>query len=226
MTAASSARSIVRTPPQYDRLRSSGLYDTLAAEGLLIPHRELAADDRDRRATASSSPSAIPFISYPFEWAFSQLKAAALTTLRIQRHAVERGMVLKDASAYNIQFRGASPVLIDTLSFDIWEEGTPWVAYRQFCQHFLGPLALMSRADPRLGALSRVFIDGVPLDLVADLLPFSSRLAPSLLVHLHLHARAQARHGSRALDRQAPRAFTRSAMLGLVRAPGVRRRGG
>ena len=60
----------------------------------------------------------------------------------------------------------------------------------------------MSRADPRLGALSRVFIDGVPLDLVADLLPFSSRLAPSLLVHVHLHARAQGRHGSRALDRQ------------------------
>ena len=57
--------------------------------------------------TASSSPSAIPFISYPFEWAFSQLKAAALTTLRVQRRAVERGMVLKDASAYNIQFRGA-----------------------------------------------------------------------------------------------------------------------
>ena len=88
--------------------------------------------------TASSSPSGFRFISYPFEWSFSQLKAAALTTLRVQRHAVERGMVLKDASAYNIQFRGVSPILIDTLSFDIWEEGTPWTAYRQFCQHFLG----------------------------------------------------------------------------------------
>jgi hypothetical protein len=200
---------------EYDRLRSSGLYDALVADGLLIPHREVAGDDR-ADVYRVLEPEPIPFISYPFEWAFSQLKAAALTTLGVQALAVERGMVLKDASAYNVQFRGASPILIDTLSFDIWEEGTPWTAYRQFCQHFLGPLALMSRADPRLGALSRVFIDGVPLDLVADLLPFSSRLAPSLLVHVHLHARAQGRHGSRALDRKAPRAFTRSAMLGLV----------
>ena len=200
---------------QYERLLSSGLYDALAAAGLLIPHRELppepAAD-----VYRVLEPERIPFISYPFEWAFAQLKAAALTTLDVQKRAVDHGMVLKDASAYNIQFRGAAPVLIDTLSFDIWEEGTPWAAYRQFCQHFLGPLALMSRADVRLGALSRVFIDGVPLDLVADLLPFSSKLAPSLLVHVHLHARAQRRHGSGTLDRQARRRFTRTAMLGLV----------
>ena len=61
----------------------------------------------------------------------------------------------------------------------------------------------MSATDVRLGALSRMFIDGPPLDLVSQLLPFSSQLRPSLLVHLHLHARAQARHGSGALDRQA-----------------------
>ena len=200
---------------QFERLLSSGLYETLAAAGLLIPHRELPLEPATD-VYRVLEPERIPFISYPFEWAFAQLKAAALTTLAVQRRAVDHGMVLKDASAYNIQFRGAAPVLIDTLSFDIWDEGTPWAAYRQFCQHFLGPLALMSRADVRLGALSRVFIDGVPLDLVADLLPFSSKLAPSLLVHVHLHARAQRRHGSGTLDRQARRSFTRTAMLGLV----------
>jgi hypothetical protein len=199
----------------YDRLRSSGLYDALVANNLLVAHRELPADDAPG-VYRVLEPDPVPFVSYPFEWAFSQLKAAALTTLRVQRAAVERGMALKDASAYNIQFCGARPVLIDTLSFEIWEEGTPWTAYRQFCQHFLGPLALMSRADVRLGALSRVFIDGVPLDLVSGLLPLSSKLTPSLLVHLHLHARAQGRHGSRAIDRQAPRAFSRGAMFGLV----------
>ena len=200
---------------QYERLLSSGLYDALAAPGLLIPHRELPLESATD-VYRVLEPERIPFISYPFEWAFAQLKAAALTTLEVQKRAVDHGMVLKDASAYNIQFRGSAPVLIDTLSFDIWEEGTPWAAYRQFCQHFLGPLALMSRADVRLGALSRVFIDGVPLDLVADLLPFSSKLAPSLLVHVHLHARAQRRHGSGTLDRQARRRFSRTAMLGLV----------
>jgi hypothetical protein len=94
-------------------------------------------------------------------------------------------MTLKDASAYNIQFKGTSPVLIDTLSFEAWQEGTPWVAYRQFCQHFLAPLALMSHTEVRLGQLSRIFIDGVPLDLASRLLPAGTRLRPSLLVHVH-----------------------------------------
>ena len=200
---------------QYERLLSSGLYDALAAAGLLIPHRELPPS-LQQMSTGCSSLSAFRSSRTPSSGPLAQLKAAALTTLHVQKRAVDHGMVLKDASAYNIQFRGATPVLIDTLSFDIWEEGTPWGAYRQFCQHFLGPLALMSRTDVRLGALSRVFIDGLPLDLVADLLPFSSRLAPSLLVHVHLHARAQRRHGSGSLDRNARRGFTRTAMLGLV----------
>jgi len=154
--------------------------------------------------------------TFKFEWAFGQLKSAAQATLLIQRLAVEHGMVLKDASAYNLQFVGAAPVFIDMLSFERWSEGTPWVAYRQFCQHFLGPLALMSATDARLGALSRVFIDGPPLDLVSQLRPTSSKFHPSLLVHLHMHARAQAKHGSKAIAGRAPTTFTKRAMLGLV----------
>jgi len=73
----------------------------------------------------------------------------------------------------------------------------------------------MSRTDARLGALSRVFIDGTPLDLVGRLLPFSSKLAPGLLIHLHLHARAQARHGSDAMPEGNGR-FGRRSMLGLI----------
>jgi len=38
------------------------------------------------------------------------------------------------------------------------------VAYQQFCQHFLAPLALMTTCDVRLGQLLRVHIDGIPLD--------------------------------------------------------------
>jgi hypothetical protein len=202
----------------YDRLMSSGLYRSLVDRGLLVPHLEVAdpASGLNPDVHRVIAPDRVPFVSYPFEWAFGQLKAAARTTLVVHRAAIEHGMVLKDASAYNIQFRGASPVLIDTLSFESWHEGTPWIAYRQFCQHFLGPLALMSRADVRLGLLSRVFIDGVPLDLVAGLLPMVTKLSPSLLVHLHLHARAQGRHGDRPLDRTTPTRFTRRAMLGLV----------
>ena len=200
----------------YDRLLQGGLYKNLVEQSLLVSHAEVAEplgwpDERYKIL----EPDPIPFISYPFEWSFSQLKQAAIATLRIQRLAIGHGMTLKDASAYNIQFKGTNPILIDTLSFEEWHEGTPWVAYRQFCQHFLAPLALMSRTEVRLGQLSRLFIDGVPLDLASRLLPLRTRLRPSLLVHVHLHARAQSRHGLNTSKGRAA-GFKRDAMMGLI----------
>ncbi len=181
---------------EFDRFTDSGLYDALVASGLLISHREMDLAGAGPGAYKLILPERIPFISYPYEWCFSQLKDAALTTLRIQRMALDRGMVLKDASAFNIQFRNGRPVFIDTLSFDIYREGEPWVAYRQFCQHFLAPLALMSCGDIHLGQLSRIFIDGPPLDLASKLLPFRALLRPGLFVHIAMHARSQARYAA------------------------------
>jgi SAM-dependent methyltransferase len=97
---------------------------------------------------------------------------------------------LKDASAYNIQFLRGRPILIDTLSFEPYSGG-PWVAYRQFCQHFYAPLLLWSATDPRLARLSQVFIDGVPLSLASKLLPRRSWLKPGALLHIHMHAAAE-----------------------------------
>ena len=182
----------------YGLLRDSGLLDTLVEKGLLIPHREVSLDlARGADAIAVIEPEPIPFISYPYEWCFTQLKDAALATLRIQSLALQQGMVLKDASAYNLQFRQGRPVFIDTLSFAAYHEGEPWIAYRQFCQHFLAPLALMARRDVRLGGLLRDHIDGVPLDLAARLLPWRSRLQPLLFMHIHAHAASQRKHADR-----------------------------
>ena len=190
----------------YDRLMSSGLYDTLVSAGLLVPHEEVTegADDAAYRVLR---PRQVPFVSYPYEWCFSQLRDAALTTLRIAELALDHGMSLRDASAYNVQFLDGRPVLIDTLSFEVRHADSPWVAYRQFCQHFLAPLALMSRVDVRLGQLSRTYIDGVPLDLASRLLPGGTRLRPGLQMHVHAHARSQARHAA------DPTAGTRRATL-------------
>ncbi len=177
----------------YDFLIKSGLYETLVRRKLLIAHKEVDVkyNQLDSKAYRIIKPAVIPFISYPYEWSFSQLKDAALVTLEIQKIALRHGMSLKDASAYNIQFYEGRPVLIDTLSFEKYEKGEPWVAYRQFCQHFVAPLALMSYKDLRLNQLFRIFIDGIPLDLASKLLSWQSRLAPSLLFHIHLHAKVQ-----------------------------------
>jgi ribosomal protein L11 methylase PrmA len=162
-------------------------------------------------------PEVIQFISYPYEWCFSQLKDAALTTLAIQKVAFQHGMTLKDASVYNIQFNKGRPILIDTLSFEIYKEGEPWVAYRQFCQHFLAPLALMSYVDVRLSQLLRVYIDGIPLDLTSCLLPIKSKLNFNLLSHIHLHASSQRHFADKEIDKSSiTRKMSRNAFQGLI----------
>ena len=200
----------------YERLINSGLYEILVHGELLIPHDEVDVDyARSDKAYKILKPELIPFISFPYEWCFSQLKDAALTTLKIQKKSLDFGMSLKDCSAYNIQFRKSKPIFIDTLSFEKYREGQPWVAYRQFCQHFLAPLALMSYQDIRLNQLFRVYIDGVPLDLVSSLLPFRTRFVFSLLSHLHLHAKSQKHFADKPIDMSRHK-MSRVGFLGLI----------
>ena len=211
----------------YDLLMTSGLYQNLVEAGLLVPHEEVSVPaDEAEQAYKVLRPERIRFISYPYEWSFSQLKDAALATLAVQKRALGFGMSLKDASAYNIQFYRGCPALIDSLSFEAYREGEPWVAYRQFCQHFLAPLSLMSYRDVRLGQLMRVYIDGIPLDLASRLLPARTRLAPPLLLHIHVHASAQKRYAGGPAGKppgQSPsrpdtagRKMNRVAFLGLI----------
>lgn len=199
----------------YDRLLASGLYQDLVEQQLLIPHKEVeSGKPLSPQAYKVLQPEPVPFVSYPYEWSFGQLKDAALATLRIERRAIKAGLSLKDCSAYNIQFRNGKPLLIDTLSFETYRDGEPWVAYRQFCQHFLAPLALMSYSDVRLGQLLRTNIDGVPLSLASRLLPFSTRLRFSLATHIHLHARSEEHYGARPAEAK-PRRITQQGLLAL-----------
>ncbi|MGD0006632.1 MAG: class I SAM-dependent methyltransferase [Anaerolineaceae bacterium] len=202
----------------YDLLMKSGLYASLVKAGLLVRHTEAEVEPRQPAlAYKIIQPELVQFISYPYEWCFSQFKDAALATLAIQKRALESGMSLKDSSAYNIQFQHGRPVLIDTLSFEIFREGEPWVAYRQFCQHFLAPLALMALKDIRLSQLMRIFIDGVPLDLASQLLPGRTRLNFGLAMHIHQHAAAQKRYAGKEVKFETSNArFSKMALLGLV----------
>lgn len=171
---------------------ASGLYDALVERGWLVAHEEVGLElAAHPGAFRVLRPDPLPFVSHPFEWGFGQLRAAGLLTLQVQRLALEHGMTLKDATAYNVQWRGHRPVLIDTLSFVTYRRGEPWVAYRQFCQHFLAPVALASHCDVRLLDLLRIHIDGIPLDLASRLLPTRTRLRPGMYAHLHLHSRLQ-----------------------------------
>jgi len=200
----------------------AGILQRWQADGRLVSHEvvdvALAADPG--QALAVLRPDPIAFISYPYEWTFGQLKDAALLTLDLQEDAERSGFTLRDASAYNVQFDRGRPILIDTLSLERRTGDEPWAAYRQFCQHFVAPLALMARRDIRCGLMLRDYVDGIPIDLAATLLPGRTRLSTGLGSHVHLHARAQRRYADAA--RGAPRraamgATRRGALLDSLR---------
>jgi len=202
----------------YESFLSSGLYDELAALGLIVDHEERPLTEAaDSRAWKVLRPREIDVISYPYEWSFSQLKDAALLTLDIAERSLAKGLVLKDATAYNVTFDSGRPILLDSLSFERYREGEAWQAYSQFSRNFLAPLALVSHIDPRLIDLLRVYIEGVPLDLASALLPRRTWAKPSHLIHLHLHARSQERYAS--LDPSGSirsRSFSRRSFEGLL----------
>lgn len=194
-------------------LHESGLCAELHEANLLVCHEECSSDVDD--VIAELRPEPLPLVTQPYEWCFSQLRDAALCTLEIQSRALAKGMTLKDASAYNIQFLRGKPVLIDTLSFEIAEPGAPWVAYGQFCRHFLAPLALIAHVHASCGSLSRVFLDGVPLDLASAALPGRTRFSPGLLMHVHAHSSATAKAGSTGGGKRAA-AVSEAGLRGLI----------
>ncbi|GHT63437.1 nodulation protein NoeA [Spirochaetia bacterium] len=183
---------------QYGHLMTSGLYEALVAARLLIPHETVNQEKEDEILI---HPEQVPFISYPYEWCFEQYRDAALATLRIQLLAMQFGMTLKDASAYNIQFINGQALLIDTLSFEMYDEG-PWAAYGQFCRHFFAPLMLMLHIDPRMGKMMQDYIDGIPLDLTDHLLRGKGGFAA--WQHIHLHALAVKQYGREGKKEEKP----------------------
>lgn len=150
----------------YDFFVSSGLYSKLLEEKLIIEHKEIKRSSDEIILEVKK----VPFISYPYEWSFDEYRDAALLTLKVNLIALDYGMILKDASVYNVQFINSNPIFIDTLSFDIYEEGTPWGAYGQFTRHFIAPLLLMNNVDERINSLMKNYIDGIPLDMAEAIL--------------------------------------------------------
>ena len=199
----------------YETLIRSGLYQFLVEQKLIISHQEIRASTQEKGAYKIIEPYPIKFISYPYEWCFTQLKDAALATLRIQKIAIQYGMSLKDASAFNIQFDAGRPVLIDTLSFEIYDPNRPWVAYKQFCEHFLAPLFLASIEDLPFNRLMSIYLDGIPIDLASSLIPFIARFYSPALLHIYLHAKSQKRFSKRNISESTQR-MTKNNLLGLI----------
>ena len=198
----------------YESFKKSGLYDQLVKEKKLLPHIEL-----EKNLTPSDEcyktllPDQLGFISYPYEWCFEQWKDAALLTLELVRKSMERGMILKDASPFNIQFAGNKPVFIDTLSFEKYDETKPWIAYRQFTECFIAPLLLAKYHSPELLNIFSLYPQGIPLQLVAKLLPAKSVFNVNVFLHINLPGKVAA--NSRKSSKENIR-FTKRKLYNII----------
>jgi hypothetical protein len=158
-------------------------------------------------------PEQLDLITYPYEWCFSQWKQAALLTLEIMKVSIAHGMILKDATPFNIQFRYCKPVFIDTLSFEFYNEKEPWIAYRQFCESFLAPLVIMSYVDTSLHKLLMIYPAGIPLKIASKMLPFRTRFNSGLLMHIFLQASVSEKQIANKNYRQS---FSKHKLLAII----------
>lgn len=187
----------------YDHLMQSGLYQRLVKEGKILPHDELSVADftSDVQAYKIIKPVQLTFISYPYEWSFQMLKDAAMLTLEIARTALEFGMILKDATPFNVSFHEGKMVFIDTLSFEKWNQ-EPWIAYRQFCETFAAPLLIAHYHKIPVDKLLLSWKEGVPLSYTASILPWFSKWNIHRYLHIFVHAK-MAQQKTRQLNQAA-----------------------
>lgn len=136
----------------------------------------------------------VPFISYPYEWSFGMLKDAALLQLGLLREALEADMILKDSSAYNVQWQGVHPVFIDIPSFEPLKRGEPWVGYRQFCELFLYPLMLQAYKGGDYKPWLRGRLDGIPADEMRRIMSWRDLFRAGVLMHVVAQSALQRRY--------------------------------
>lgn len=190
-----------RAAADYEFVRDAGLLDRLAETGRAVAATPIEAGvlgaAADGAAHVLEHPRA-PFVSYPYEWPFRALKAAALLHLDVHIEALACGATLSDATAYNVQFVGPRPVFIDILSFRRYREGEFWVGHRQFCEQFLNPLLLAALLGVPHNAWYRGAQEGVPTAELARLLPLRCKLSWNVLTHVLLQNafQSEARRGA------------------------------
>lgn len=181
---------------EYDTLMQFGLYSKLISKGYLLPHSEIKYEGEDKNIYKLLIPKQIQFQSYPYCWSYLQWRKAIITYIEINKIAVEYGMILKDATPFNFYFNEGKAILLDTSSFLLYKENSPWIAYKQFCSEFFSPLALMHYNGQIWSGLIKANLKGLPLNFVSKQLPIHSWFNLSCLLHIHLHSKYANKNGN------------------------------
>jgi hypothetical protein len=194
----------------------SDYYTSLVDRQFLVDHEDVSSSHPSESPELVLKPRKIGLTTYPHEWPFALLKSAALLTLDIQIEAIDNGFTLRDGTAFNVLFEGNSPTFIDFGSFDTRSEGQPWLGYKQFCEHFLAPLALASRLKRPPHLVGSREMDGIPLQAASSIMPNRSWLSWGLLWHLHLHGRSIGKNSGDLSSRPKTKSISDHSLKGLL----------
>ena len=201
----------------WEHLTGTTFFAQMQGDGRIVATERLddpqAVPDDDFPAAATLRHERIPFVSYPYEWTFSMLREAALLELELLRAALAEDMILKDASPYNVQWRGSRPVFIDVGSFERLGEGEPWAGYRQFCSLFLYPLMLQAYAGLAFQPWLRGSLEGIEPAEARAVLRGRRLFRRGVMSHVALHARLERREGDRDTRSELKRAGFRKELI-------------
>lgn len=185
-----------RALKNWERLKAARFFREFSERGSIAGTEDVTEPRIAGDWAAILEHARIPFVSYPYEWTFGMLKDAALLHLDLMAAALKEGMILKDSSAYNIQWQGARPVFIDIPSFEVLGEGEPWVGYRQFCELFLYPLMLQAYKGVDFRPWLRGSIDGIPAGALRPLFSPRDLMRKGVLMHVVAQNALQRRYSS------------------------------
>lgn len=184
-----------RAQENWALLRNASFFRSCCADGRIIDTWD-ADPSESGLGPGVIEHARIPFVSYPYEWPFGMLKDAALLHLDLMRQALDADMILKDSSAYNVQWFGVRPAFIDIPSFEPLAPGEPWVGYRQFCELFLYPLMLQAYKGVDFRPFLRGRLDGVEAGQMHRLMSARDLLRPGVLLHVAAQSALQKRYSA------------------------------
>ena len=173
----------------YNFIKNQDIYQKLINKNLLINSWEA----KDQDLISQNFDDVNKFLeheklenwTYPYEWTFSQLKKAAIFHLDFQLFLLEDNISLKDASAYNIQFKNNKPIFIDILSLQKLDKNTPWQGHKQFCEEFLNPLVFSSYFNLPFNEIYKGNLNGISNRQIINLLGYKIFFSFSLLINVY-----------------------------------------